>query len=279
MKKLLILIPLTIISCLSDLPTVPDFNFVLDSINVRSVPLEDSVKLIMNGIYQVQDGKDLLGDEIVGKWISDRWCLYSIHDVVYSENKCSSIEDSTPTFVGYIRIVRSGSGTKINLKILPSDGGIELLSGNTPASIIFNGTTSSGNKIKFSRIRNLYQQNDTTKRFQIIGHRGGGRNAERLGVSENSIEMIKYSEILGATGVEIDVKKTRDGKIILFHDDTFSPRTVKGTYLLGKVENFDIDQIHAFGRLYYGEVIPTLEDALRIIIEETTISLVWIDVK
>ena len=66
MKKLLILIPLTIISCLSDLPTVPDFNFVLDTINVRSVPLEDSVKIIMNGIYQVQEGKDLLGDEIVG---------------------------------------------------------------------------------------------------------------------------------------------------------------------------------------------------------------------
>ena len=279
MKKLLILIPFIILSCLSDLPTVPDFKFVLDSISVRSVPLEDSIKLIMNGIYQVQDGKDLIGDEIAGKWIRDRWCLYSIHDVVYSESKCSSVKDSTLEFVGYIRIVRSGSGTRIDLKILPSDGGSELLAGNTPSSIILKGTTSSGSEIKFSRIRNLYQESDIAKKFQIIGHRGGGRNAERLGISENSIEMIKQAEILGATGVEIDVKRTRDGQIILFHDDTFSPRTVKGTYLLGKVENFDLAQIQTFGRLYYGEEIPTLKDALSKIIEETTLSLVWIDVK
>jgi len=91
--------------------------------------------------------------------------------------------------------------------------------------------------------------------------------------------MIRYSEILGANGVEIDVKRTRDGHLILFHDDTFSPRTVKGSYLLGKVENFDLEQIKIFGQLVYGEPIPTLEEALNIIIDETRLSLIWIDLK
>jgi glycerophosphoryl diester phosphodiesterase len=215
----------------------------------------------------------------VGKWINQRWCLYSNHDVVYSENIGGSTDDSTFEFTGYIRIIRSGSGTRIDLKINPSEGGIELLEGNTPNSIIFKGESTSGNKIELRRIRNLYTPRDTTKTFHIIAHRGGGRNAERLGISENSIEMIRHAEILGATGIEIDIKRTRDGKLILFHDPTFSPRTVKGTYLLGKVENFDLAQIQTFGRLYYGEEIPTLEKALRVIVENTSLSLVWLDVK
>jgi len=279
MKKLSILICLILLSCLSELPTSPEFNINLDDIDLSTLPLADSVKLKMNGIYEVRDGSDLLGDAVVGKWINQRWCLYSNHDVVYSENIGGSTDDSTLEFTGYIRIIRSGSGTRIDLKINPSEGGTELLEGNTPNSIIFKGETTSGNKIELRRIRNLHTPNDTTKKFHIIAHRGGGRNAERLGFSENSIEMIKHAEILGATGIEIDVKRTRDGKLILFHDPTFSPRTVKGTYLLGKVENFDLAQIQTFGRLYYGEEIPTLEKALRVVVENTSLSLVWLDVK
>jgi len=88
-----------------------------------------------------------------------------------------------------------------------------------------------------------------------------------------------HSEVLGSTGVEIDVKRTRDGQLILFHDDTFSPRTVQGTYLLGKVENFDLDQIKLLGQLIYGESIPTLFEALRVVIDSTKLSLVWLDLK
>ena len=91
--------------------------------------------------------------------------------------------------------------------------------------------------------------------------------------------MIRYAEILGANGVEIDVKSTRDGHLIIFHDDTFSPRTVQGSYLLGKVENFDLEQIKLFGQLKYGESIPTLDEALSTIIDETKLSLIWIDLK
>ena len=47
-------------------------------------------------------------------------------------------------------------------------------------------------------------------------------------------------------------------ELILFHDDSFSPRTVQGAYLLGKVENYDLEQITSLGKLIYGERIPTL---------------------
>ena len=76
MKRVYILISFALVSCLSDLPTVPDFSLNLESIDLRTITLEDSVKSIMNGIYVVREGKDLLGDKVVGRWINQRWCLY-----------------------------------------------------------------------------------------------------------------------------------------------------------------------------------------------------------
>jgi glycerophosphoryl diester phosphodiesterase len=113
----------------------------------------------------------------------------------------------------------------------------------------------------------------------VLAHRGGGRNSDRLGISENSVEMMTYAGTLGATGVEVDVKRTRDGRLILFHDDTFSPRTVQGAYLLGKVEKYDLAQIQSLGKLINGERIPTLEEALMAVVDNTALSMVWLDVK
>ena len=79
--------------------------------------------------------------------------------------------------------------------------------------------------------------------------------------------------------MEIDVKRTRDGHIIVFHDDTFSPRTVTGAYLLGRIDAFDLDQIKRYGRLVNGESIPTLDEMLQVIVDSTALSMVWIDVK
>jgi glycerophosphoryl diester phosphodiesterase len=77
----------------------------------------------------------------------------------------------------------------------------------------------------------------------------------------------------------MDVRFTRDKYVIVFHDNTFSPRTVQGTYLLGDVKNFDLAQIQSLGRLLDGEAIPTLRNALTAVVLETNLSLVWLDVK
>jgi glycerophosphoryl diester phosphodiesterase len=127
------------------------------------------------------------------------------------------------------------------------------ISGVDPPSLRIVGATEDGKVIELRRLRSI-----NTSHFDILAHRGGGRNSDRLGVSENSIAMIQYADILGATGVEVDVKRTRDDKLILFHDDTFSPRTVQGAYLLGRVEDYDLEQIAALGKLVNGEEIPTL---------------------
>ena len=275
MKKIFIVLTVCLVSCISELPTVPELNIDFQDVIYSTTELNENAKLKMNGIYEVIQGSEILGEKVVGRWIRDRWCIYSNHDVVYSENAGGSVGDTT-LLKGYIRIVRSGSGSRIDLSILPEDGGSELLSDSIPSKIIIRGYTSDDKLITLKRLKSL---NTTRKPVQILAHRGGGRNSERLGYSENSIEMMLHSEILGASGIEIDVKQTRDGQLIVFHDDTFSPRTVTGTYLLGRVENFDLDQIKLFGQLIYGEKIPTLSEALHAVIENTNLSLVWLDLK
>ncbi len=274
-KIILILITFFLPSCVIELPTAPVSDIDFQSIESRTIPLSENAKSIMNGVYKVIQGTETFGDEVVGLWAGKRWCLYSKQDVVYSEQAGGTSGDSI-LLIGYSRIIRYGSALNINLSVLPNEGGIELATDTIPVNIILRGKTSEGKQIVLQRIRSLY---NSTRPFHILAHRGGGRNAERLGYSENSIEMMIHSQILGATGIEIDIKRTRDGQLIVFHDDTFSPRTVKGTYLLGTVEDYDLNQIKAFGKLIYGETIPTVSEALRAVIDNTELSLVWLDLK
>ncbi len=53
------------------------------------------------------------------------------------------------------------------------------------------------------------------KPFAIIGHRGSSA------VKENTIEAIKLGIEAGSDIVEVDVRRTKDNKLILLHDKTF----------------------------------------------------------
>ncbi len=93
------------------------------------------------------------------------------------------------------------------------------------------------------------------KPFAVIGHRGAA------GVKpENTISSIKYAIEQGVDIIEVDVRMTRDEKLILLHDDTFER-------LAGIPQNarsLDYDWIREHIRIK-GEPVATLEEALRII--------------
>jgi len=48
----------------------------------------------------------------------------------------------------------------------------------------------------------------------IVGHRGAPRRAR-----ENTIESLDFAESFGVDAVEFDVRQTRDGEAVLFHDE------------------------------------------------------------
>ena len=87
MKRLLAIIPMMfcIVSCLSELSSESDVFVDFEVIDSPTTPLNTTARTTMNGVYKVVEPKDVLGDLVVGKWIGRRWCLFSQHDVVFSE--------------------------------------------------------------------------------------------------------------------------------------------------------------------------------------------------
>jgi formylglycine-generating enzyme required for sulfatase activity/glycerophosphoryl diester phosphodiesterase len=58
-------------------------------------------------------------------------------------------------------------------------------------------------------------QSPIVKPLHILAHRGGGRTY----APDNSMPNMEHAMTLGLTGVEIDLRQTRDGKLVLWHDD------------------------------------------------------------
>lgn len=98
------------------------------------------------------------------------------------------------------------------------------------------------------------------KRPLNIGHRGARDLAP-----ENTVAGLLAGISAGADGVEFDVQCTKDGHLVLFHDDTLTRITgVRG--LLVKCTLAQLRELNAggyFGPQYAGELIPTLDEAIE----------------
>jgi len=99
---------------------------------------------------------------------------------------------------------------------------------------------------------------------KIIGHRGAKAYAP-----ENTLASFHAAADLGIEWVETDVKLTKDGVPIIFHDDDLS-RCTNGSGLVAETDFKTIQELDAgmwFGDSFMGEKIPSLEDALNVIID------------
>lgn len=92
----------------------------------------------------------------------------------------------------------------------------------------------------------------------VAAHRGDWRN-----YPENSVAAIKSAIDMGVDIVEIDIQRTKDGHLVLMHDETIN-RTTNGK---GKVSDYTLDSLRTFhlrnglGRVT-GHIIPTMEEAM-----------------
>ena len=92
----------------------------------------------------------------------------------------------------------------------------------------------------------------------VVSHRGDWRNAP-----ENSLQAFQNCIDMGVDMVELDLKKTKDGELILMHDNTLN-RTTNGT---GKPEDFTLAELKEL-RLKNGagcltrHKIPTLRETM-----------------
>ncbi len=108
----------------------------------------------------------------------------------------------------------------------------------------------------------------------IFAHRGASAIAP-----ENTMAAFRSAITEGADGIELDVQRTRDGVIVVCHDETVD-RTSNGT---GFIRDLTLDELRTLDfsagidhqdKLWFGssEPIPTLEEVLDLL-KPTTLKL------
>lgn len=103
-------------------------------------------------------------------------------------------------------------------------------------------------------------------RSLVVGHRGAGGN---FGVyaPENSLSAIRFAILIGADAVEIDVRHSRDDRLVLMHDGSLE----RTTGVEANTDTLSLDELVALPLLDPGflgafdcETVPTFEAALAI---------------
>lgn len=100
-----------------------------------------------------------------------------------------------------------------------------------------------------------------TSRPWVIAHRGGAALAP-----ENTLAAFKAAMDAGADAVELDVHLSRDGRLIVMHDETVD-RTTDGSGAIADLTGAELKRLDAgswFGAGYAGERVPYLEEVLAL---------------
>ncbi|KAA5276649.1 glycerophosphodiester phosphodiesterase family protein, partial [Bacteroides eggerthii] len=110
-----------------------------------------------------------------------------------------------------------------------------------------------------TEIRNTFLSGNTSL-LLVVAHRADWRNAP-----ENSLQGIQNCIDMGVDMVEIDLKKTKDGHLVLMHDKLIN-RTMNGK---GRPEDYTLAELKAL-RLKNGagcktrHQIPTFEEVMTL---------------
>jgi len=95
----------------------------------------------------------------------------------------------------------------------------------------------------------------------VIGHRGAPSQAP-----ENTILSFVRAIEAGADFIEMDARRTKDGALVILHDDTLDRTTDSG----GRVSEFALNELRGldagswYSPVFKGAKIPTLEEVLDI---------------
>jgi glycerophosphoryl diester phosphodiesterase len=284
MKKLylifIVLFSLCINSCSKqDEMIVPDAgpNSIID----QTHPLPPDSKLLMDGIYTVQNGSDYFGDQIMVKWNRTR-VLMANGKGHYFILEAGHL-DTVIFLQGYWRYGYGDETGLSNFTISRDEGGRYMMGGGGEGNVVIRGAYGEQKGIPDQPLVLKYQRplynGGNRNQYHILAHRGGGRTSDKLPHSENSLAMIGFTEQLGSTGIEIDVRTTSDGVPFLYHDADLNIRLCKKGPLAGPAENYSWAQLSGFVRLIHGEKIPTLQEALDFVLDSTLLSFIYLDMK
>jgi len=236
---------------------------------------------LLEGLWDSTEGGTLLGSSLVVHSSPDYLSIFGNRDATYAVLEAGCLEDGQLVLEGYYRTAVDTSTGLVRLFVEPAEAAQSICSGPTPnAPFQMVGAFGTDNdtpdqKLTLERQRLLPAAPAT----MVIAHRGGCRSSDDCGASENSLEVLRMAQRLGADRVEVDVQVTSDGVPVLYHDASFGPLLTTGSYCKGAVSDFTWAHVTQLCSLLYGEPVPRLDDALRTVVEETELVGIWLDVK
>ena len=105
-------------------------------------------------------------------------------------------------------------------------------------------------------------QASESKKAPFLGrnfaHRG--LHSEDQSIPENSLRAYELAAAAGY-GIELDVQLSRDGQVVVFHDDTLD----RACGIAARVDELDFDALHALSLFGTEERIPLFSEALALV--------------
>lgn len=249
----------------------------------NTVPLPLELRNYLIGNYSSPTKNTGLGDKFVILWKQNKLSLFSNVNGNYAVLDVGvSYIDSSIKLAGYWRSPLTQEEGKIYLTITKENGADDILSKKFTVSKWIGQNILADGKPSYLEItfeRFFSNKVLTNAKFSIIAHRAGGRNSDNIPFAENSLDLVKRASEMGANGVEIDIKLTKDNVPIVYHDDDINIRLTQKGPVVGNIEDFNYEFLRRYVRLVDGQVIPSLEEMLNTIMDSTDIKFVWLDNK
>lgn len=236
------------------------------------------------GMFTVVHGSALLGPETSVRTSPGTISVLTDKNDGYAVLGGACLPDGRVVVEGYWQYPTEVEAGLVRLFVDQPDAAAALCNDQAPPPTTdFTLSGAYGHNDDFPTIPLTLQWNRELKpwrgRFFTIAHHGGCEVTDYCGASPNSLESIRLSERVGCNAAELDVRMTRDGIPVLFHDPGLSRSLVRGVFCNGAVADLSLAELRGGCTMAYGEIIPTLEEALDMMVNQTEFEGTYLDEK
>ncbi len=273
-QLLLLFCFLAILGCKKNEITIPPINPDENLANTQAI--SSAVMKKMEGIYALSSGSNSLGEQFVCKVSRYKVSFFSNKEGIFMILKYGlKSSDGSIQFSGFWRYSEKKDQGNIQFSISAGNGASDLLNGIINQLKITG--VNSGNDMQLTYQRH-FSATAINKGFMIMAHHGVQTTSDPP-YAENSLLGVLNDEDYGVTGMEFDVRMTKDHVPICVHDATIDTRlTLKGP-LSGNWDQYSFNLISSYITLIDGQKVPSVEQVLNKFIDSTNLTYMWLDIK
>lgn len=270
----IIFLLLFIISCKKNAITLPPENDETNLANTRRLSADTMRK--MEGIYKLSGGSQDLGIQFVCKVSRFRVSFFSEKEGIFIILKHGyRASDGSIQFSGFWRYSEKKEQGTIQFSVSAADGATDLLNGIATNLKLRGSFGGSSIVLQYDR---AFSAQALSKNFMIIAHHGVQTTSDPP-YAENSLDGVLNDENYGVTGLEFDIRMSKDNVPICMHDPSINTRVAQKGPLSGKWDQYPFQQISNYIRLIDGQKVPSVEQVLNAFVDSTNLTYLWLDIK